>query len=138
MGKGNGQPANTLCELPPYQDSRYALENRRNVLIRPAAGKDVCLIDTKVYMENLSVTSPENHAKAVVLLYAANMCEDYAFSLMVEKPEWAEVALECARMIDGQRMLVLANVKNGSVPCQALFNFLQKPEIDYQSGFPRK
>ena len=32
MGKRNGQPTNTLCELSSHQDSRYALENGRYVL----------------------------------------------------------------------------------------------------------
>jgi len=32
MGKGNGQFTNPMRELPPHKDSRYALENRGNVL----------------------------------------------------------------------------------------------------------
>ena len=42
------------------------------------------------------------------LMDAANLCEEYAFSLMIEKPDWAEVALECARIIDDMRKRALS------------------------------
>ena len=71
------------------------------------------------------------------LLAAATACEEYAFSLMIEKPDWAEVALECSRIIDDirKRALTIAEIGDGS--CQELSSFLVVPEIDYTSGLPR-
>ena len=69
---------------------------------------------------------------------AADLCEAYAFSLMVEKPELAEVAIECARIIDeaGTQALTIAEIGDGS--CQELSSFLVAPAIDYTSGLLRK
>lgn len=73
-----------------------------------------------------------------VFLKAADLCEEYAFSLMDEKPEWAEVAMECARIIDDASKGALTIDEIGAGSCQEVPAFILKPEIDYGSGPDRK
>ena len=72
------------------------------------------------------------------LLEAALICSKYADNLLADKPEWADVALECAAMIEdaSEEALTIAEIGGGS--CQELSSFLVAPEIDYTSGFPSK
>ena len=68
---------------------------------------------------------------------AAALCIAYAYSLMREKLDFAEVALECAAIIKdaSEQALTIAEIGDGS--CQELSSFLIVPEIDYTSGLPR-
>ena len=76
--------------------------------------------------------------RRIALLEAANLCTKYAISLMVEKPELAKVAVECSAIIDDYREGMLTIEDIGSGCRQDNYNFLEVPEIDYTSGFPRK
>lgn len=71
------------------------------------------------------------------LIDASDLCYAYSKSLAIEKREWSEVALECSAIIDDARKQGLTITEINEWPCQELFNFLQEPEIDYTSGFPR-
>ncbi len=72
------------------------------------------------------------------LIDASDWCYQYAKSLASEKPEWSEVALECAAIIDDARKGALAITENGYGSRQEVAAFILKPEIDYTSGFLRK
>ncbi len=78
------------------------------------------------------------NVRDAALDFAATACEQYAFSLMREREDFAEVAFECARIIDDLRKQVLTIDEIGDGSCQELSSFLVAPEIDYSSGFPRK
>lgn len=68
--------------------------------------------------------------------HAVWLCKEYANMLSVEKPEFSQVALECAAIIEDDSKLVPTYAENRAGSCQALSNFLIEPEIDYGSGFP--
>lgn len=38
----------------------------------------------------------------LAIMYCAALCRNYAGNLGEDKPEWATVALECARMIESE------------------------------------
>jgi hypothetical protein len=79
-----------------------------------------------------------SYERREALKEAMRLCVDYSDMLAVEKPEWAEVALECARMIGEQAQLVPTTAETGSGSCQEPSTIFVLPEIDYGSGFPRK
>lgn len=72
------------------------------------------------------------------LLEAALMCSQYADSLFVEKPEFAEVAWQCSALIEeaSEQAHTITDIGSGS--CQEVPAWILKPEIDYTSGLPRK
>lgn len=76
--------------------------------------------------------------RRLAFLEAECICRAYAVSLRNEKPEWADVASQCADMIDDASMQALTIAEIGDGSCQELSSFLIKPEIDYTSGLPRK
>ena len=69
---------------------------------------------------------------------ARALCLKYALSLYDEKPEWSRVASECADIIEDASKGALTIDEIGSGSCQEVPAFILKPEIDYDSGLPRK
>jgi len=82
--------------------------------------------------------SSYSYERREALKEAMRLCLEYADSLSIEKPEWAEVALECAKMIGEQAQLVPTTAETGSGSCQEPSTIFVVPEIDYGSGFQRK
>ena len=70
-------------------------------------------------------------------LRAMELCYSFAKVLRPEKPDWAEVAVQCGGFICDNWELAPTIVKDGFNPCQELSSFLIAPEIDYTSGLPR-
>ena len=81
--------------------------------------------------------SSYSYERREALKEAMRLCLEYADSLSIEKPEWAEVALECAAIIDDARKGALTIAEIGDGSCQELSSFLVVPEIDYTSGLSR-